>query len=49
MTNGVTVLRVTKLMANAISRFTQASLCKLQGLLKDLPAVFKEYEIMKDF
>ena len=26
----------------------KAKLCKIQGLLKDLPAVFKDYKIMKN-
>ena len=32
----------------ALSWFIQASLCKIQGLLRDLPAVFKDYKIMKN-
>ena len=28
--------------------FIQASLCKIQGLLKDFPTVFKDWKLMKN-
>ena len=37
-----------KLLLCPVLMFIQASLSKIQGLLKDLPAVFKDYKVMKN-
>ena len=32
----------------AFTRFIQARLCKIQGLLKDFPTVFKDWKLKKN-